>query len=50
MGKPNEELWDDDFDDCGDETSVLEEDEFSESADRDFAVRYTNVLKSWNPD
>jgi hypothetical protein len=48
MGKPNEELWDDDFD--GDETSVLEEDEFSESVDKDFAARYTDVLKSWNPD
>lgn len=50
MEKPNEELWDDDFDDCWDEASVLEEDEFSESVDRDFAAHYTNVLKTWNPD
>ena len=50
MEKPNEELWDDDFDDCGDEASILEEDEFSESVDKDFAARYTNVLKPWNPD
>ncbi|HEU4922775.1 MAG TPA: hypothetical protein VFT23_06860 [Burkholderiales bacterium] len=50
MAKPSEELWDDEFDDGGDEACIPEEDEFSESVDKDFAARYTNLLKTWNPD
>lgn len=50
MENPNEDLWHDDFHDYGDEVSILDEDEFSESVDKDFAARYTNLLKTWNPD
>ena len=50
MAKRHEELLDDEFVDCGKEAFIPEEDEFSESVDTDFAVRYTNLRKTWNAD
>jgi hypothetical protein len=51
MLKPEDENWDDEWDnDAGDEGSIPEEDEFADLVDKDFAARYTKLLKTWKPD
>lgn len=50
MPELDDENWDDEWNASGDDGSVPEEDELAELIDKEFAVGYTRLLKTWMPD